>query len=44
MKALRSSDAQIARILKQGEGGMPVTEVCRKAGVRISIGRKNVSA
>ena len=33
MKASRFSDAQKALILKQGEDGVPVAEVCRKAGI-----------
>lgn len=33
MKASKFSDAQKAFILKQGEGGMPVAEICRKAGI-----------
>lgn len=33
MKASRFSDAQKAFILKQGEEGTPVAEVCRKAGI-----------
>jgi putative transposase len=33
MRASRFSDAQKAFILKQGEGGMPVAEICRKAGI-----------
>ena len=33
MKASRFSDAQKAFILKQGEDGVPVAEVCRKAGI-----------
>ena len=33
MKASRFSDAQKAFILKQGEDGLPVAEVCRKAGI-----------
>jgi putative transposase len=33
MKASKFSDAQKAFILKQGEGGMPVADVCRKAGI-----------
>ena len=33
MKASRFSDAQKAFILKQGEDGMPVAEICRKAGI-----------
>jgi putative transposase len=33
MRASRFSDAQKAFILKQGEGGTPVAEICRKAGI-----------
>ena len=33
MKASRFTDAQKAFIIKQGEDGMPVAEVCRKAGI-----------
>ena len=33
MKASKFSEAQKAFILKQGEDGMPVAEVCRKAGI-----------
>lgn len=33
MKASRFSDAQKAFILKQGEEGLAVAEVCRKAGI-----------
>jgi putative transposase len=33
MKASKFSDAQKAFILKQGESGTPVAEVCRKAGI-----------
>ena len=33
MKASKFSDAQKAFILKQGADGMPVAEVCRKAGI-----------
>lgn len=33
MKASKFSDAQKAFILKQGEGGMAVADVCRKAGI-----------
>jgi putative transposase len=33
MKASKFSDAQKAFIIKQGEDGMPVAEVCRKAGI-----------
>jgi len=33
MKASKFSDAQKAFILKQGDDGIPVAEVCRKAGI-----------
>lgn len=33
MKASRFSDAQKAFILKQGNDGVPVAEICRKAGI-----------
>src|SRR5882757_6245184 len=33
MKASKFSDAQKAFILKQGTEGMPVADVCRKAGI-----------
>lgn len=33
MKASKFSDAQKAFILKQGEGGVPVSDICRKAGI-----------
>ncbi|RVK87023.1 transposase, partial [Sinorhizobium meliloti] len=33
MKASRFSDAPKAFILKQGDGGVPVAEFCRKAGI-----------
>ena len=33
MKASKFSDAQQAFILKQGAEGMPVAEICRKAGI-----------
>ena len=33
MKSSKFSDAQKAFILKQGEEGVPVAEVCRKAGI-----------
>ena len=33
MKASRFSDAQKAFILMQGADGMPVADVCRKAGI-----------
>jgi len=33
MKASKFTDAQKAFILRQGEDGMPVAEICRKAGI-----------
>ena len=33
MKASKFSEAQKAFILKQGNDGMPVAEICRKAGI-----------
>ena len=33
MRASRFSDAQKAFILKQADEGMPVAEICRKAGI-----------
>ena len=33
MKASKFSDAQKAFILKQGVDGVPVTDICRKAGI-----------
>src|SRR6202007_1422070 len=33
MKASKFSDAQKAFILKQGSDGVPVAEICRKAGI-----------
>ena len=33
MKASQFTDAQKAFILKQGAEGMPVAEICRKAGI-----------
>jgi putative transposase len=33
MKASKFSDAQKAFVIKQSEDGMPVAEVCRKAGI-----------
>ena len=33
MKASKFSDAQKAFILKQGAEGLPVAEICRKAGI-----------
>lgn len=33
MKASKFTDAQKAFVIKQGEEGSPVAEVCRKAGI-----------
>ena len=33
MRASRVTDAQKAFIMKQGAEGMPVAEICRKAGI-----------
>lgn len=33
MKASKFSDAQKAFILKQGSDGVPVSDICRKAGI-----------
>ena len=33
MKASKFSDAQKAFILKQGNDGVPVADICRKAGI-----------
>jgi putative transposase len=33
MKASRFTDAQKAFVVKQGEEGVPVAEICRKAGI-----------
>ena len=33
MKASQFSETQKAFILKQGRDGMPVAEICRKAGI-----------
>jgi len=33
MKASKFTDAQKAFIIKQGEDGTPVAEICRKAGI-----------
>ena len=45
MKASKFSDAQKAFILKQGDEGVPVAEICRRQGSarrRISIGARNM--
>ncbi|MEP0313931.1 MAG: transposase, partial [Hyphomonas sp.] len=33
MRASKFTDAQKAFIIKQGEAGIPVAEICRKAGI-----------
>ena len=33
MKASKFTDAQKALVIKQGEEGTPVAEICRKAGI-----------
>ena len=33
MKASKFTESQIAFVLKQGEEGTPVAEICRKAGI-----------
>ena len=33
MKASKFTDAQKAFIIRQGEDGMPVVDICRKAGI-----------
>jgi len=33
MKASKFTDAQKAFVVKQGEEGTPVAEICRKAGI-----------
>ena len=34
MRKSKYSESQIVAILKEGEAGMPVAEVCRKHGIR----------
>lgn len=43
MRALQFSDAQKAFILRQGAEGVPVAEICRKAGIRSCDARRGVS-
>jgi len=33
MKKSRYSESQIIKILKEGESGMPVTDICREHGI-----------
>lgn len=35
MKKSRFSETQIVAILKQADAGMPVKDVCRKAGISV---------
>jgi putative transposase len=45
MKASKFTHAQKAFSIKQGDDGVPVAEICRKAGIarlRTSIGRTNM--
>jgi putative transposase len=44
MKASQFSDAQKAFILKQGNDGVPVADICRKAGISQAtyFNRKNL--
>jgi hypothetical protein len=37
MKASKFSEAQKAFILKQGADGVPVAEICRKAGISQAV-------
>ncbi|PZV35964.1 hypothetical protein B5V02_22265 [Mesorhizobium kowhaii] len=41
MKASKFSDAQKAFILKQGAYGIPVAEICRRAGISQEITAEN---
>lgn len=42
MKASKFTESQKAFILKQGEQGTPVAEICRKAGIIQATYFKNV--
>ena len=33
MKKTRYSESQVIKILKEGESGMPVTDICREYGI-----------
>ena len=44
MKASKFTDAQKAFIIKQGEEGTPVAEVCRKAGISQATLQLNVTS
>lgn len=38
MRTSKFTDAQKAFIIKQGEAGIPVADICRKAGIRAPLG------
>lgn len=38
MKKSKFSEAQIVSILKQGDAGVPVKDLCRQAGISSSLG------
>jgi putative transposase len=40
MKNGRYSDAQIMAVLKQAEGGTPVSELCREHGMMPLVGKR----
>jgi putative transposase len=47
MKASQFSDVQMAFILRQGADGVPVADICRKAGISQATyfnGRRNTKA
>ena len=44
IKASKFTDAQKAFIIKQGEEGAPVAEICRKAGMRTSVRKSSTVA
>lgn len=37
MKKSRFSEEQIIGILKEGQAGLPVAEICRKHGISVAI-------
>lgn len=41
MKASKFSDAQKAFIVKRGEEGVPVAEICREAGISVEDNGRN---
>jgi transposase-like protein len=42
MRKSKFSESQIVAILKEGEAGLPVAEVCRKHGISAAIERDGV--